>query len=410
VRLINNDKFLKEVPLYHPDALDLYMTFIYFYHVMRVKNESGGLTAAESTLLSDMEREYPASALPVPGNFVDSLQSITATENPYSWLGNIVADVPETYEFRSPHQAYLLDQRLYLTLPSPPMLIAQLIASAARARPDANNFNNLGGLRFTSPGAANGNTNAPIALRTDSTERLWLTTPHGRFPPMLNLRVAQSFHDAVYGSANVPFVQDSILDLPNMNAITSPANLTLASYIGVIDHEGVNPRRMSYRRWPLQLANMAATISKYVSGSRYLADINTTGLGALHHISKLVDSVVIEDRDPNVVQPGHAAAITQPTYAQFHVNSVNAVLHVRDPVANDLSTQYQMITQTNLDVALAVNGDNPPVPLGPQPTVRTGPFWDYPICENGPEAAVANILLSHLPNFIRSNPRRGADE
>jgi len=289
-------------------------------------------------------------------------------------------------------------------------LIAQLVASAARARPDANNFPNLGGLRFTSPGAANGNTNAPVALRTDSTERIWLWTPHGRFTPTLNLRVAQAFHDAVYGSPNVPFIQDSILDLPNLNVITSTANLTLASYLGVIDHEGVNPRRMTYRRWPLQLANMASTISKYVSGSRYLADINTTGLGALHHISKFVDSVVIEDRNPDVVQGGNAAAITQPTYILYHVNMMNAVLHVRDPVASDLSTQYQMIVQTNLDIQQAVNGATPPVALGPQPTARSGPFWDYPICENGPEAAVANILLSHLPNFIRSNPRRNADE
>jgi len=407
-RLVSNDKFLKEVNLYHPDALDLYTSFLFVYHSLRVRNNCGQLSSDESNLLSDLIREYPPSALPVPGTIVDSLQSITSTENPYPWLGNVCAAIPSPTEIRSASNAYLLDHSFSVIYPNFMFLISQLVAHAARTRPTENDFpTQLSKYRFTSPGAANGNTHVPAHMRTDSIERWWLTSPHGRVPSLLTLRTAQAYHDSVYGSPNAPFLSSTIIDLPQLCKIDDQTPQTLSSYIGIIDNYGVTNRTDVFRRWPLQLANMTGIACKYISGSRYLSGIPTTGLGAFMHVSKMVPKTVLDTRDPATVQAGEAAAISFPTYDRFHLTSLNATLEVRDPVSSDLSIQYQMLAQTNLDLAGTENHDGTAAHF---PLPRNGPFWEYPIGERGPESAVANILLSHLPNHIKSNPRRDAAE
>lgn len=408
-RLSINDKFLKEVSLYHPDAFDLYCAFIFVYHTLIARNQVGQLSASESTLLSDMEKEYPPSSLPVPGTIVGVLQTITSTENPYPWLGNICPDVPAAGSFTSPSVAYEMQNNYWFFWPNFKFLVSQLVATAARARPTDNTWPNIANTRFTSPGAAAGNTTAPAAIRTDDIERMWLRSPHGRIPMLLNLRVAQAFHDAVLGSANAPFYSEFALDLPHMNAIAATANGTLASYIGIIDDEGVQNRTTRYRRWPSQLAPMIGTACKYISGSRYLSDIPTTGLGAMHHVARYTASVTFEVRDPAVVQGGAAAALAAATYQAFHLQGFNAILEIRDPVPSDISIQYAMLAQTNLDPEDAL--DSAGQPLGPAfNTTTVGPFWTYPIGENGPEASVANTLMSFLPNFVRAMPRRDAAE
>jgi hypothetical protein len=407
-RLVANDKFLKEVNLYHPDALDLYASFLFVYQSLRARSEIGQLSAFESSLLSDLLREYPPSALPVPGTIVDNLQTLTATENPYPWLGNNCPALPVSSEFRGPNHAYLMNNNLHMIYPNFMFLVAQLVAHAARDRPTEANFaNSLSRFRFTSPGSNNGNTNVPVHIRTDSTERWWMTTPHGRFPSHLNLRIASSYHDAVFGSANAPFLSSSILDLPNLAAITDNTNTTLSTYMAITDNNGVTRRNVAYRRWPLQLANMTGIACKYITGSRFLSNIPTTGLGAFHHVSRAVPKTILESRDPADVQSGNPADISILTYESFAVTNLSATLEVRDPVTSTLSVQYQMLAQTNVDLTGIENGDQTPADV-PQP--RNGPFWEYPIAERGPEEAVLNTLLSHLPNYVRANPRRDAAE
>lgn len=408
-RLVTNDKFLKEVHLFHPDALDLYCSFIFVYHNLRVRSQIGTLSSSEATILSDLEREYPPSSIPVPGTIVDALQTITATENPYSWLGNIAPQLPDVNDFSAPAQAYRLNNNRHIVWPNFKFSIAQLVGVLARARPTDATFVNIHNVRFTSPGALAGNQTQPVAIRTDATERFWLQTPQGRVPNLVTLRVAQQFHDAAFGSANAPFYSEFALDLPHMNAIAANANGTLTSYMGLIDDEGVQNRVLRYRRWPAQLAPMVATINKYVSGSRHLSDIPTTGLGALHHIARYTNACHFEIRDPAAVQGGAAAALNAATYAAFHLTSLTATLRVRDPVASDLSIQYQMLAQTNVNLEDAEDGQGNA--LGPAfVQLRQGDFWDYPIAENGPESAVANIIMSHLPNLIKANPRRDNTE
>jgi hypothetical protein len=407
-RLVSNDKFLKEVHLYHPDALDLYTSFLFVYQSLRARSEVGQLSNLESNVLSDLLREYPPTALPVPGIIVDSLQTMTATENPYSWLGNICPALPSADEFRGPTHAYLLKNGTAMIYPNFMFLISQLVAHAARDRPTEANFaTTLLRHRFTSPGSNTGNTQAPVHLRTDSTERWWLTTPHGRFPSLLTLRIAQSYHDAVYGSANAPFLSSTILDLPSLAAITNATNTSLVTYMAITDNNGITSRNVVYRRWPLQLANMAGIACKYISGSRFLSGIPTTGLGAYHHISRIVPKTILESRDPDVVQSGSPSAITILTYDAFTVSSLNTTLEVRDPVSTDLSIQYQMLAQTNLDLTGIENNDESPATV---PNPRSGPFWEYPIGERGPEQAVVNLLLSHLPTYVKANPRRDNSE
>jgi len=407
-RLVSNDKFLKEVNLFHPDALDLYTSFLFVYQSLRARSEVGQLSSTEANLLSDLLREYPPTALPVPGTVVDNLQTLTATENPYSWLGNVCPALPLNDEFRGPNHAYLLKNSTHMIYPNFMFLIAQLIAHAARNRPtEATWPTDMLRFRFTSPGSNTGNTTIPVQLRTDSVERFWLTTPHGRFPSLLTLRTAQSYHDAIYGNSNAPFLSSTILDLPNLAANTSTTNTSLVTYMGITDNNGVTNRNVTYRRWPLQLANMTGIACKYISGSRFLSDIPTTGLGSFHHVSRIVPKTILESRDPDTVQSGAASTITILTYDAYSATSLNATLEVRDPVASDLSIQYQMLAQTNVDLTGIENGDQSTAAV-PQP--RAGPFWEYPIGERGPEAAVANILLSHLPNYVKANPRRDAAE
>lgn len=66
-KLSDNDKFLKDVSMYHPDAFDLYCSFIFVYHILRVRSEVGYLSSSESTLLSEMMTIYPPST-PRPRN------------------------------------------------------------------------------------------------------------------------------------------------------------------------------------------------------------------------------------------------------------------------------------------------------------------------------------------------------
>jgi len=247
------------------------------------------------------------------------------------------------------------------------------------------------------------------AVQTGQVERFWLQTPHARFPGTLTIRVATAFKNAVQGQAAAPFLNEYSLDLPRLQDNTHGANMDLTAYMGIIDAPGVANRRMQYLRWPVQLANMVATACKYISGSRHLSDIPTTGLGAMTPVSTLVPNTLFETRDPDDVQGGNAALpFTVATVSSYYVPHMNATLVIRDPVISDLAVQYAMITQVNVDFSNCLNGDATP---STNPALaHSGPFWGYPTCETGPEAAVANILVSHLPNFVRSNPRRDAAE
>jgi hypothetical protein len=104
------DKFLKEVSVYHPDAFKLYCSFIFIYHILRVRSEVGHISSYKSILLSDMLVNYPPSSLPVPGTIADLLQSITRTKNPYPWLGNNTTALPEVTDFTAPTHSYCLNQ------------------------------------------------------------------------------------------------------------------------------------------------------------------------------------------------------------------------------------------------------------------------------------------------------------
>jgi hypothetical protein len=399
-RLSTNDKFLKETGLYDPDFLELYISFVFIYHTLRVRNTVGQLSDSESTLLSHLEREYPVTALPVPGTIVDVLQSITATENPYSWLGNVTAAPPSNGAFRSATSAFVLNTWDSVTFPNPLSLIAQVIGRYARARATTDNFGDIDRRVFN---LARGR------ITGADPERWWLTTPHFRFSSTLNLRVAQAFHDSVHGSAVAPHYDRAVLDFPVLPANNNAANSTLTTYMGLTDHGGIANRTSRFRRWPLQAASMMSIACKYISSSRHLSDIPITGLGALTHIEEYVMGMVVEMRDPHAIQGGNAAdEIAIATTEQYHIESLSARMNVRDPVASDLSSQYAMLAQVNPDLTHTVNrnGELSGIGIGE----RVGPFWDYPICEHGPEAAVANILISHLPNYVRSVPRRNADE
>jgi hypothetical protein len=399
-RLSANDKFLKETNLYHPDALDLYIAFCFMYHILNVRSSVGGLSAQEDTLLSNLKQNYAMNSLPIPGTLVDCFMSITANENPYSWLGNTTPELPANNQYRSAVQGYNIANNFHMILPNIAMLVSQITAlTRINGQVTEQNVTDLNSRIYNLAGAQ---------MSTNDNERFWLTTPRARFPGVLNLRVAQAFKNAVFGQIAAPFLSKFALDLPNLAANNVAANMDLASYLGVIDAPGINPRRMQYLRWPSQLAGMVAIACKYISGSRHLSDLPTTGLGSLSPTSVLTPGIIFEDRDPAVIQPGAAAAITPANTALYHVVSLNATLEIRDPVISDLAVQIAMISQSNMDIQHCV--DNAGAQIAAVPVSQFGPFWTYPQCETGPEAAVANLLISHLPNFVRSNPRRDAAE
>lgn len=153
---------------------------------------------------------------------------------------------------------------------------------------------------------------------------------------------------------------------------------------------------------------MIGTACKYISGSRHLSDIATTDLGSFAHIALYTSNVIFEIRDPAQVQGGNPAQITNTTYQAYLFNSLNATLQVRDPVASDLSIRYQMLAQTNVNTSNALDGQGNP--LGNLGNLRNGPFWDHAIGDIGPESAVANILLIHLPKVVKASPRQDAIE
>ncbi|BDB07480.1 coat protein [Tulasnella partitivirus 3] len=402
-RLSSNDKFLKEVVAYHPRLFDLYTSFIFIYHTLRVNGSLGRLSSDESTLLADLEREYNPANLPVPGTIVDVLQSITATENPYSWLGNIGPQVPRYSPTPAPNAGSTLDDHRHLVYPCPLMLIAQIFGIANLGRPTEAQYLTIGETIYDY---------GRTAITTDSPERTWLSTPHGRVGHMHNLRVVQLFADHVHATAGAYPVNGTILDLPNLPASNSGAVGNMAQYLGVIDHAGINNRQARFRRWPLQAASMVATACKYISGSRHLNDIAISGLGSFSHLSVLDHATILETRDVRLVQgvnSGAAVAVNTASRAAYFLESLTASLEVRDPVATDLSIQYAMLAQTNTIIESVIDRTGTAHQLV-TPTWRSGPFWEYHVCERGPSAAVVNTLISHLPNFVRSNPRRDANE
>lgn len=385
--------------MYHPDAFDMYVSFLFMYQILRVRAQVGSLSASEDTLLSNMKQNYPESGLPVPGTIVDCLQAITATENPYSWLGNITARLPPNSEYRNASHAYALNNDLHWLLPNIPQLVRRITTLCIiQGQITAANITELNS-------QVHGLNHAIV--QTGQPERVWLQTPHSRFPGVLTERIAGTFKAAVQGQLAAPYLNEFSLDLPRLAAVTNAQNVTLTSYLGLTDAPGVPNRRMQFLRWPVQLANMAGIACKYISGSRMLSKIGTTGLGALTPISRLSPNTLFETRDPDAVQGGAAGvALSAVTNAAYYVPHLNATLDIRDPVISDLAVQYAMITQVNIDLSACVNGDGTAV-ANPA-IVHEGNFWTYPLCEYGPEAAVANILVSHLPNFVRSNPRRDA--
>jgi hypothetical protein len=177
--------------------------------------------------------------------------------------------------------------------------------------------------------------------------------------------------------------------------------------MGVIDAESVQNRSASYKRWPLQLANMVATACKYISGSRNLSDIPTTGLGAFHHVATYTPGTVLETRDPATLQINHATEITPTTYQLYHLRSLSAILEVRDPVSSTLSEQYQSVAHSNVELRNCQNNDQSMIVA---PNTHFGAFWEYALAARGAEQGTYSTLLSHLPGFVRANPRRDASE
>lgn len=193
----------------------------------------------------------------------------------------------------------------------------------------------------------------------------------------MNLRTAQSFHDAVASQPNFPFYSEFAIDLPRLNSITPTSTGTLASYLGLIDDEGVISRSMRFRRWSTQLAPMIGTACKYISGPRHLSDVATNGLGSYAYVAQYTSNISLEIHDHASVQGGNPAQLINATYQSFHFTNLNATLQVRDPVASDLSIQYQMIAQTNIDISYAHENEGQTTSnLG---NLCAGPFWDYAI-------------------------------
>nr|AOG75577.1 putative coat protein [Sclerotium hydrophilum virus 2] len=380
-RLANHDRLLKDTGRTHPLMDEAYLSFVFIYHIIRCRRDILQWSPELSTLLSDLEATYPPNRIHVPGYAVPFLMSITTTESPYDWQAFICPRLPDTSEATGAN-LFRPGNGVCAIFPSPIVVLDQILRFTSQRR-DTPNITSFEPYTRTFGSDVNDNTSFGR----------WITsTVHYRLPHSSSPRLDHQFYWNVAvdpasqapGNNNYNF---AIFDIPTR--YTRDAAHTRApswaEYMGIQQYNPANVANTRYLNWPLQYSSEVAFQCQYIHGSRTLADISTTGLGASSVIMRYLPNLIpAPEIDPNSEARRAAQRITN-----LPANGTS-----RDPNLEQIAVQHAALCQVNVSFnGFVVLSDA---------VLRRGPYWEMAECERLPQFDAAMYMFTNLSQTISS--------
>jgi hypothetical protein len=386
-RLASHDRFLKDTTGWHPYMDLLYLSFVFWYHVLRVRRDFGDISNDEHQFLASLEEKYPPSQMHIPGCYVHFFQSISTTLSPYPWQTLIGPALPHTPGL-TPKNGFLFTEG-YNQISSNPLIALQLvykILSSSRTSADIDVF------------APDADRNwFGVALESTSAGRFVMNSPYFVTSNPCSTRAEDAFwlnNSTANRSANAHNSPLSALDLPpRPNSGTSDTELNIPQLLGIVDYNGPSSR---YRNWPNSYSGVINLMSQYIHGSRSLVDIPTVGLGASTIVWKLsAASYVVRDGKIDGDDDNTKNAAWKAHIMARQLKEVRASAVIRAPELDQSALQ--------VSVGALVNIDPSDIPDAlPNDRLRDGPFWNMSQCAGTGTEDVLRVYLSQVPALVSS--------
>nr|UDL14431.1 MAG: putative coat protein [Partitiviridae sp.] len=381
-RLANHDRLLKDTGRTHPLMDEAYLGFAFIYHIIRCRRDILQWSPDLATLISDLEATYPPNRIHIPGYAVPFFMSVTTTESPYDWQAFITPRLPNIGNNTTGANFFRLEHEAQAIFPTPIVVLDQVLqlTNVARQTTQVRSFD-----WFTNVfGQAVANANAARNIARSVHYRL-ASSSSPRLDHQFYWNVAvDPTAAAPVADANFKF---DVFDLPrrythnaaHAQQATWPVLMGIQQYVGNAAATG------RYLNWPLQYAAEVAFQCQYISGSRSLADISTSGLGA--------NSIVIRYM-PNPFADPNTDPNTQARRDALRMTNLQANGTSRDPNLEQIAVQHAALSQVNVSfVGFATLTDA---------NLRQGPYWEMAECERLPSFDAASYMFSNVPQMISS--------
>jgi hypothetical protein len=386
-RLASHDRFLKDTTGWHPYLDLLYLSFMFWYHILRVRRDFGNISNDEHSFLASLEDKYPPSQMHLPGSYVGFFQAISTTLSPYQWQTLIGPALPSNTGFTS-NNGFLFQHQFYELL-SNPLIALQFVYKILTSR----------------------RTSADLDVYQPNTDRTWfgvqlVTASQGRWimntPYFIagnpsSIRAEDAFwlnNSTANRAANANNTPSPALDLPRRpTAGENDHELNFGQILGVVDFDNAQGR---YRNWPNMYSGVINLMSQYIAGSRTLNDIPTVGLGASTIVWRLSShSYIVRNGNLDGADDQQRDAAWTAHIDARLINEVRASAIIRAPELDQSALQIAAGALVNVDtsgIQHAVDND----------LLRTGPFWDSAQCAGTGEVDILRAYLSQVPSLVSS--------
>lgn len=351
--------FKKNFGTLDPYIILWYYSFVFYYHLLRIKYEVGVATMQESVLINKLERSVPIANLSIAGPMIDAIRMLCISKTSDPGLGIVYPHLPElTY---SAAQRYSLNSIYDLMLPN--MLTFMNCSNGMIANAT---FNVNPRLDFTAvnPAAA-----AHAAARQNAESRL---IPGTSIDPVLTHQMKQERNRTL-----------NALKLPEPNDIVTILNGNDADLSDFMLMNG-------------DFSQMGELISEITVFNNFFSEVTTLDKIALHDGAAFQIQTTY-DRTFAAARP-HSNAIT-------NLNDIRLFSKEPNPLESDLKLasffQLNMITPANFTPGGVA------AQMGRVNTTVNGDFWAepnrYASQTTDPNTSLAANISRTLKSFARTS-------
>lgn len=343
---------------WHPFISQLYVTLLFFIHMIRVMAETQELPAHVQSFLTSFQNTIGFDALLVPGPLVPFFNCLTAFSGPEEWYGNVSPTLPnlvtdQWLRWRNnffnmiPSALHILDQIRYLI--DNDFTVANTTGTGILSSESA--FRNHRYFTHIWQNAAS------VTLHG----RTIMHSPNFRTTPRVTLgqavKLATSWQE---------------IDFPTRNDLTGYVaavnDLGIEHFLGIFTFNG------EYRQWLVPVCETMNYYCRFFDQSVSLSSLPLIGLGAGIPIFTPSTTSLFHDNAVTFV-----AAVANGPPAHYRPNSVvsfESKMEHNDRTLEELAEQYAMLGMVNVSYAHVPAGGITPPPLG---NLRFGPVWTLPV-------------------------------
>jgi hypothetical protein len=319
----STDRFLRSSPAWLPIVSQLYISFLWLYHNMRIYlHTTYGFEFAN--LLRNMTDILHIDECMIPGPLIPFFESIAAVNGPFEWIGDILPLVPPHTTIW--HGANFITENQYLRhIPIPAVLLDQLFYFS-QWNPPANQtlyghfqwYRNI----FSEPSSGNNNRLRRFMLSPPGAGSLYTT--------------------AAQTTAAYTFWNAALQGFNRIDAGALPVLTDISQLLGLNDQNFAGQIH-----WFQHVSSVMQTYSKFFNGSRPIKSISPVGLGACEIVGTVGNSTVARDwiYPQNMPDPFLSSRFNPPH--AIPSDMLTSFSHA-DHTIEEQAEQYQTLAQTNV--------------------------------------------------------------